>query len=180
MRALAERPGNGQPIKYAFRSADGSNYNPSSPSMGRAGSPYARSVPSANCAPASALPDPGLVFDTLLRRQKFEPHPDGISSLFFAFADLVIHSIFDTRHSDWTINDSSSYLDLSILYGSSEAQMDGVRRKDGSGKIWDDTFADPRLLFMPPPQHARYLSYSLGITTHVLRPSYAFIRLTFL
>ncbi|TFK65973.1 heme peroxidase [Pluteus cervinus] len=150
VRALAEKPGNGQPIKYAFRSADGSNYNPSSPSMGRAGSPYARSVPSANCAPASALPDSGLVFDTLLRRQKFEPHPDGISSLFFAFADLVIHSIFDTRHSDWTINDASSYLDLSILYGSSEVQVDGIRRKDGSGKIWDDAFADPRLLFMPP------------------------------
>lgn len=53
----------------------------------------------------------------------------GISSLFFAFADLVIHSIFNTNTRDWTINDASSYLDLSPLYGSSQAQVDSVRRK---------------------------------------------------
>ncbi|TFK37038.1 heme peroxidase [Crucibulum laeve] len=139
-------------VKYAFRTADGSNYNPLFPTMGMAGSPYARSVPSSSVAPPSALPDPGLVFDTLLRREKdtFTEHPGGISSLFFAFADLVIHSIFDTNHSDWTINNTSSYLDLSILYGNSEKQLDSIRRKDGTGKLWDDVFADNRLLFMPP------------------------------
>jgi len=47
--------------------------------------------------------------------------------MFFAFADLVIHSIFNTNTRDWTINDSSSYLDLSPLYGSSQAQVDSVR-----------------------------------------------------
>ena len=51
----------------------------------------------------------------------------GISSLFFAFADLIIHSIFNTNARDPTINDNSSYLDLSPLYGSSEAQVDAVR-----------------------------------------------------
>jgi hypothetical protein len=137
-------------VKYAFRSADGSNNNPLFPTLGQAGSPYARSVPSTNISPKSALPDPGLVFDTLLKRDKFTEHPGGISALFFAFADLVIHSIFNTNHTDWTINDSSSYLDLSVLYGNSEAQVDSVRRKDGSGKLWDDVFADSRLLHMPP------------------------------
>lgn len=137
-------------MKYAYRAADGSNYNPLSPTLGKAGSPYARSVPSANFVPNSALPDPGLVFDTLLRRQKFVPHKGGISSLFFAFADLVIHSIFNTNHFDWSINDASSYLDLSVLYGSSESQVNSVRRKDGTGKLFDDVFADSRLLFMPP------------------------------
>ncbi|RDB26685.1 Linoleate 10R-lipoxygenase [Hypsizygus marmoreus] len=139
-----------QNVKYAYRSPDGSNYNPLFPSLGKAGSPYARSVPALKAVPKHALPDPGLVFDTLLKRDKFVEHPGGVSSLFFAFADLVIHSIFQTNHTDWTINDASSYLDLSILYGSSEAQVDQVRRKDGTGRLWDDVFADTRLLFMPP------------------------------
>src|ERR1700734_198201 len=54
-------------VKYAFRSANGSNYNPLVPTLGQAGSPYARSVPSTNFVPKSALPDAGLVFDTFLR-----------------------------------------------------------------------------------------------------------------
>ena len=135
--------------KYAFRFADGSYNNVLLPSLGKAGSPYARSVPSSSLSP-SALPDPGLVFDTLLKRDEFVPHPGGVSSLFFAFADLVIHSIFNTDHRDWRINNASSYLDLSILYGSDDAQVDSVRRKDGTGKLWDDVFADSRLLLMPP------------------------------
>ena len=135
--------------KYAFRIADGSYNNVLFPSLGKAGTPYARSVPSSRLS-TSALPDPGLVFDTLLKRDKFVPHPGGISSLFFAFADLVIHSIFHTNPRDWRINNASSYLDLSILYGSNDAQVDSVRRKDGSGKLWDDVFADSRLLLMPP------------------------------
>ncbi|KAF5381614.1 hypothetical protein D9615_005503 [Tricholomella constricta] len=137
-------------VTYAFRSADGTNYNPLFPSLGKAGSPYARSVPAIKTVPKHVLPDPGLVFDTLLRRKEFVPHPGGISSLFFAFADLVIHSIFDTDPRDWTVNRTSSYLDLSILYGNSESQMNEVRRKDGTGKLWPDAFADGRLLLMPP------------------------------
>lgn len=136
-------------IKYAYRTVDGSDNNPLIPALGKAGTPYARSVPSFNIVPKAALPDPGLVFDTLLKRDKFVEHPGGISSLFFAFADLVTHSIFKTNHSDWTINDSSSYLDLSILYGSTEDQLASVRRGDGSGKLYEDVFADKRLLMMP-------------------------------
>jgi linoleate 10R-lipoxygenase len=137
---------------YAFRSADGSNYNILFPTFGQAGSPYARSVPSSNYTPDSCLPDPGLVFDTLLRRghEDFQPHPGGISSMFFAFADLVIHSIFDTDHADWRYNNASSYLDLSPLYGSSETAVASVRRNDGTGRLWDDVYADYRLTFMPP------------------------------
>ncbi|GJE92324.1 linoleate 10R-lipoxygenase domain-containing protein [Phanerochaete sordida] len=148
----SELPGAPAParVPYAFRPADGANYNAMFPSLGKAGTPYARSVPSARAIPASALPDAGLVFDMLLKRDKFEPHPDGVSSLFFAFADLVIHSIFNTDRKDSTINNASSYLDLSPLYGSSEAQVDSVRRMDGTGRLKEDVFADGRLLFMPP------------------------------
>ncbi|EPQ51552.1 heme peroxidase [Gloeophyllum trabeum ATCC 11539] len=137
-------------VSYAFRSADGSNYNPLAPTLGMANMPYARSVPSANLVPRAALPDPGLVFDTLLKREKFEPHPGGISSLFFAFADLIIHCLFNTDPRDWTKNATNSYLDLSVLYGASEQQVDGMRKKDGTGMIWEDAFADPRLMLMPP------------------------------
>ncbi|KAJ7705297.1 heme peroxidase [Mycena rosella] len=138
------------PIKYAFRNADASNYVPLFPGLGKANAPYARSVPATNFTPPATLPDPGLVFDTLMRRDAFEPHPGGISSLFFAFADLVIHSVFNTNHADATINLASSYLDLSILYGSSQEGVDSVRNKDGLGRLYEDVFADNRLLFMPP------------------------------
>ncbi|KAF9465406.1 heme peroxidase [Collybia nuda] len=144
-----------QDVDYAFRSADGSNYNPSFPTMGMAGTPYARSVPATRSIPKHVLPEPGLVFDTLLRREKeFTPHPDGVSSLFFAFADLVIHSIFHTRHGDAMINDTSSYLDLSILYGDSESQQNKVRKNDGTGRLHNDVFSDRRLLYMPPASGA--------------------------
>ncbi|KAK0500480.1 heme peroxidase [Armillaria luteobubalina] len=135
--------------RYAARSADGSNTNILFPAMGKAGVPYARSVPALRSIPASSLPDPDLVFDSLLRRDEFKEHPGGISSLFFAFADLVIHSCFNTDSKNWDINNASSYLDLSILYGSSEAEVNRVRRKDGTGRLWEDVFADSRLLLMP-------------------------------
>lgn len=147
-------------VNYAYRSADGSFYNPLIPSLGMAGMPYARSVPTKNTIPVSLLPDAATVFDTLLSRDKFVPHPGGLSSLFFAFADLIIHSLFNTSHADWSINNVSSYLDLSILYGSSEKQVASVRRLDGTGKIWSDVFADPRLLFMPPSVCALLIIFS--------------------
>lgn len=159
-------------VKYAFRPADGSNYNPLFPSLGKAGSPYARSVPATRSVPKHVLPDPGLVFDTLLRRERFVPHPGGISSLFFAFANLVIHSIFDTNRSDPTINDASSYLDLSILYGSSDEQFNQVRKKDGTGKLHEDVFADKRLPFMPPASCALLVLLSRN---HNVRHSYFYV-----
>ncbi|RXW13727.1 hypothetical protein EST38_g12127, partial [Candolleomyces aberdarensis] len=74
------------PVNYAFRPADGTNYNILFPTMGKAGSPYARSVPSKHCLPKGSLPDPGLIFDTLLKRDEYKKHPGGVSSMFFAFA----------------------------------------------------------------------------------------------
>lgn len=70
-------------------------------------------------------------------------------------------------------NDASSYIDLSPLYGSTEADVNSVRREriqslskrsfetltwtlryilghDGTGRLWEDVFADRRLLFMTP------------------------------
>jgi hypothetical protein len=36
--------------------------------MGQAGTPYSRSVQQYHAIPQNTLPDPGLVFDTLLKR----------------------------------------------------------------------------------------------------------------
>ncbi|KAF9787785.1 heme peroxidase [Thelephora terrestris] len=147
-------------VKYAYRPANGSYYNPLIPSLGMAGMPYARSVPTSTTIPASHLPDAATVFDTLLRRDQFVAHPGGLSSHFFAFANLLIHTVFYTSHADWSINDANSYLDLGPLYGRSEEQVNSVRRLDGSGKIWNDTFADPRLLSMPPSVGALLIIFS--------------------
>lgn len=38
--------------------------------MGKAGQPYARSVQQTHPIPRNLLPDAGLVFDTLLKREK--------------------------------------------------------------------------------------------------------------
>ncbi|KAH8108998.1 heme peroxidase [Phellopilus nigrolimitatus] len=171
----------GQRIPYAARSADGSGYSTLYPDMGAARKPYARTVPPTTPAARQALPDAGLVFDALLARQATPPsnttlpssspnatpghttlpptdadgfsrHPGGLSSLFFSFADLIIHSVFNTDHGDWSVNDASSYLDLSPLYGSgsSAGESEKVRRNDGTGRLWEDVFADMRVLFMPP------------------------------
>jgi len=139
-------------VNYAYRSADGSDYNPLLPSMGKAGSPYARSVPSLRCLSRAALPSAELVFEKLLKRDGFKEHPGGISSLFFAFAEIIIHNVFNTDLSvdGWTRNNVSSYLDLSPIYGTSQEEVNAVRRRDGTGRIWDDVFSDLRVLYMPP------------------------------
>ena len=56
--------------QYAYRTADGSNNNPAMPDLGKAGTPYARSVQQTHPLPRNEMPDAGLVFDTLLRREK--------------------------------------------------------------------------------------------------------------
>jgi linoleate 10R-lipoxygenase len=136
--------------KYAWRTADGSLNNVDLPDLGKAGTPYSRSVQQGHPLPANQLPDPGLLFDTLLRREGFVKHPGGLSSLMFSFAALVIHSVFRTSHRDVNINETSSYVDLAPLYGNNQKDQDLIRIKDGRGKLHPDTFAEDRLLLLPP------------------------------
>lgn len=63
----------------------------------QAGQPYARSVQGTHPLPPPMLPSPELLFDTLLKREGETPHPAGLSSHFFAFANLIIHCV---RRSD--------------------------------------------------------------------------------
>ncbi|KAG0693724.1 heme peroxidase [Suillus ampliporus] len=138
--------------EYQFRAADGSNNNPDVPGIGKAGTPYARSVQQSNPLPRNQMPDAGLVFDTLLRREKFVKHPAGLSALMFAFAALVVHSIFRTDHTPGRghINMTSGYIDLAPLYGNDQETQDKVRIKEGRGLLHPDVFAEDRLLLLPP------------------------------
>ncbi|KAJ7898460.1 linoleate diol synthase [Mycena leptocephala] len=135
---------------YAWRTADGSNNNVNLPDMGKSGTPYARSVQQAHALPKHELPDAGLVFDTLLKRDGFVKHPAGLSSLMFSFAALVIHTVFRTSHANVNINETSSYVDLSPLYGHNKEAQDKIRMKDGRGLLYPDVFAEDRLLLLPP------------------------------
>lgn len=51
---------------------------------------------------------------------QFVPHPAGFSGLFFNYATSVIHSLFRTSRTDANINETSSYLDLGLLYGNKQ------------------------------------------------------------
>ncbi|EJD44726.1 putative linoleate diol synthase [Auricularia subglabra TFB-10046 SS5] len=170
--ALAEGPPLPPPT-YAWRLPDGSYNSLSNPEMGRAGSHYTRTIQGKHPVSELDRPDPSLVFDALLRREKFVEHPAGLSSLMFGFAALVIHTIFYTNHADPTINLTNSYVDLSPLYGFSDEAQDAVRRKYhtedryahddtgysspayahrplGRGLLHEDSFAEDRFLLLPP------------------------------
>lgn len=54
--------------EYQFRNWDGSGNSLAVHDMGRSFTPYSRSCTSLRTLPAFELPDPGLVFDMLIRR----------------------------------------------------------------------------------------------------------------
>ncbi|EKM53767.1 uncharacterized protein PHACADRAFT_260261 [Phanerochaete carnosa HHB-10118-sp] len=146
--------------QYAWRTADGSYNNICEPDMGKAGMPYSRSVQQTHPLATRDLPDAGLVFDTLLRREKFVKHPAGLSSMMFSFAALVIHSVFRTSHENVNINETSSYLDLAPLYGCNQEAQNKIRVRDGRGLLYPDTFAEDRLLLLPPAVAVLLLLFS--------------------
>ncbi|KAF8323352.1 heme peroxidase [Clavulina sp. PMI_390] len=137
-----------------FRSADGSGYNRVDPTLGSANTPYGRDCPTNPPVSDNELPDASLVFDMLLKRDEFKPHPAGLSGMFFTFATSIIHTIFRTSRTDWNINQTSSYLDMSILYGHTQAHQDKMRVVDGRGKLLPDCFAETRILNLPPTDHS--------------------------
>ncbi|GBF61841.1 psi-producing oxygenase A [Trichophyton mentagrophytes] len=134
--------------EYMYRTADGSYNNIFRPGVGAAGSRYAKTVQPKSVQPVN-LPDPGVLFDSLMARERFEPHPSQISSMLFYLASIIIHDLFKTDPRNPTISKTSSYLDLSPLYGSNQAEQDSVRAfKDG--KLKPDSFAERRIHGLPP------------------------------
>lgn len=142
-----------------YRQHDGSGNNPWVPEMGKAGSPYARSVPPMK-PKGPNLPDPELVFEQLLKRKgPFRKHPSGLNRLFFSFATIVIHECFQTSRTDQWINETSSYVDLSTLYGNTEKEQKRVRTYE-NGTIFPDSVASERIMMMPPGVVAVLIMFS--------------------
>ncbi|KAH6612649.1 heme peroxidase [Boeremia exigua] len=142
-----------------YRRHDGSGNNPWNPEMGKAGSPYARNVPPSK-PKGPNLPDVEDVYEALLKRDgPFRPHPSGLNRLFFSFATVVIHECFQTSRENPWINETSSYVDLSTLYGNTEKQQARVRTYE-NGLIWPDSIASERIMMMPPGVVAVLLMFS--------------------
>ncbi|KAF5368150.1 hypothetical protein D9615_010185 [Tricholomella constricta] len=154
------------PVSYlgpfsTYREADGGGNSAQNTNIGRGGTPYSRSVQGKAGLPRHSLPDPSLVFDTILKRRDHQIHAGGMSNMIFAFASIVTHSLFRTDPQDMNINLASSYLDLSPLYGDNQAAQDKVRDKAaGRGFLFPDTFSEERLLFAPPATSALLVIFS--------------------
>jgi hypothetical protein len=98
----------------------------------------------------TSRPDPELLFDTLLaRRGEPQAHPNRISSMLFALASIIIHDVFRTSDHDPSVANTSSYLDLSPLYGSDQGRQDAMRTFC-DGRLKPDAFAEVRFVNQPP------------------------------
>ncbi|KAF4595798.1 heme peroxidase [Ophiocordyceps camponoti-floridani] len=134
--------------EYRYRQPDGSNNNPMMPMLGAAGTAYSRSVKPGK-ANLGALPDPEAVYESVMARKHFKKNKNNVSSILWYWATIVIHDIFETNSQNPSINNASSYLDLSPLYGKTKESVDSMRTfKDG--KIKPDSFAERRLIAIPP------------------------------
>jgi hypothetical protein len=80
----------GDQFKYRF--ADGSYNNIMYPQLGAAGCTYSRSVRPV-VVPPGALPDPGLIFDSVMARNDYTKHPNNVSSVLWYWATIIIHGL---------------------------------------------------------------------------------------
>ena len=135
-------------MSFRYREADGSYNNVLAPKIGAANTPYARTV-RPQTMQKLALPDPSIIFDSVLVRKKFKPHPTKISSMLFYLATLIVHDVFKSDFQNPGMNLNSSYLDLSPLYGNSQEEQNTVRTFE-DGMLKPDCFADRRVLGFPP------------------------------
>ena len=133
--------------------------------IGSPGLPYARTaVP---ILQQQYLPDPSKIFDALMAREgEFEAHPNRFSSMLFYLGIVITHDLFQTvSHTlpaklkeeantekdprDQRINLTSSYLDLSPLYGRNLIEQKSMRQfKDGLIKV--DCISLKRVSLLPP------------------------------
>jgi hypothetical protein len=142
-----------------YRRHDGGGNNPWDPEIGKAGSPYARNVPPIK-PKGPNLPDVESVYEALLKRQgPFRKHPSGLNRLFFSFATIVIYECSQTSRTDPFINETSSYIDLSTLYGNTKEEQKRVRTYQ-NGTIFPDSVASERIMIMPPGVIAVLLMFS--------------------
>ncbi|PHH80855.1 hypothetical protein CDD80_6414 [Ophiocordyceps camponoti-rufipedis] len=122
---------------FQYRSPDGRGNNVLLPNVGRAGSPYARTV-KATKRLQGIKPDAGMLFDLLMARD--DAH-------------------YRENPADGSLSMTSSYLDLAPLYGSSLADQLEIRTMK-LGKLKPDTFHEKRLLGQPAGVSVLLVLYS--------------------
>ena len=79
-------------------------------------------------------------------------------------------SVFRTSHTDVNTNETSSYVDLSPLYGHNQEAQDRVRDRRGRGLLYPDVFAEDRLLLLPPAVCALLVLFSRNHNVCTLSP----------
>ncbi|KAG1146499.1 hypothetical protein G6F37_004668 [Rhizopus arrhizus] len=136
-------------VGQQFRTADGTKNSLIFPEVGKAGSNYVRSVTS-TAYNNEDLPPAKEVFDKLLKRPdgEFVEHKGGINMLLLYLAILITHDLFSTDSANPQRNLTTSYLDLSHLYGNNRDQQLSVRQMKG-GLLKPDQWYDKRLVLQP-------------------------------
>ncbi|GBC07128.1 hypothetical protein RclHR1_07280005 [Rhizophagus clarus] len=143
-----------------YRSSDGSGYNRLIQSLGKANSRYSLTSRIQYPIKLSVLPKSEDIFDKIMvQGGDFVEHPSGISSMLFYLAIIITHDLFHTSFADPNINLTSSYLDLTPLYGSNDQEQKSIRTLKG-GLLKPDTFADSRILLQPPGVSALVILFS--------------------
>jgi len=90
-----------------------------------------------------------LIPAALFARDEIIEHPTKTSSMLFYLAVIIIHDGFRTDPADQSRSNTSSYLDLAPLYGSTVKEQQQVRTMV-DGKLKPDCFNEPRILGFPP------------------------------
>lgn len=136
-------------VGQQFRTADGTKNSLIFPDVGKSGSNYVRSVTS-KAYNNENLPPAKQVFDKLLKRPdgEFEEHKGGINMMLLYLAILITHDLFNTDSNNPQRNLTTSYLDLSHLYGNNLEQQLSVRQMK-NGLLNPDQWYDNRLVIQP-------------------------------
>ncbi|CAO3586362.1 unnamed protein product [Absidia cylindrospora] len=147
-------------VGHHFRTPDGSNNSICFPDVGKSGSNYVRTVRSMSPTNEN-LPPPHIVFERLLKRPEgqFTPHQSGINMFLFYLAIIITHDIFYSDRKEPGRNLTTSYLDLSSLYGYNRKDQESIRQMK-NGLLKNDQWFDKRLVIQPPGVAALLVLFS--------------------
>jgi len=137
------------PKNYKWRLPDGRGNSAKNPLVGMGYTYYSNEIKGKGY---QRLPDPSAVFELVLKREKFIPHPSGMGVLLYYLGAVITHDLFWTAEKpeyQKLVNSASSYLDLQVLYGRTKEEVDAIRTFK-NGLIHPDFFANWRLSLQLP------------------------------
>lgn len=145
------------PINWKYRLPDGRGNSAEYPVVGMGNTKYATIMRSQRRPTAN--PAPEKIFNDLIKRREFVPHPNKINVFMFYFATLITGDLFSSLSSDHSINTASSYADMQFLYGRNQDDQDKIRTRK-NGELKPDFFADTRIPRHPPGVGALLVLFS--------------------